>query len=648
MKFTWPAFIPPREISSFFEPVQREILQRLKHMPILESFSGQMTAPSKLTYVDKRFLDHARRPFCLSESTRSTYLSHKYPRHLKEIVCSLGVEEMSNEKFMENFEQMILENENGFRAKPDEWHSEVARTLLPLIEDDALRDNLRRLPIVPLSNGEWVSANSNPHMFHEQSFLGDFQVLRSLRIIHPNAMKNRDRRSLWSSLDIKPIDRQEICQYIVGAHENPVVDPGAWTRAQLVAHAKFLYASEWRPSKPIDLWVETCQLCRYRSSRAYYLTGTDHDEPTARVLNKIQSNFPFVLHDDYLFSTTASEDESKDTPEKAIEDAGEIASPKRAHSLDDASSIERVTNLISEEDAFRQRALGSIDSEWEEQSETSNSETDNSLSKSTYYLEDMADAQRVLYPIFEPGFVEFLDWKSLRKDWDNLLQNKNRHDEKNASENKDSWHSYLKDVLQVAFLPRMAWTAPSPENCGSLVVHHDFEYLFSLCDASDMLHVLLSNWHHYAHLIEPQGRGDPSQEEELRCLRDVLWRQEKGAESLRDPGPYDSTTLVRQLMFMKVNVGTSKVPLHYCALPDLDPRFDENPDTRLPTLDLKGFSKDERDRLKYLGVSVDADARYYLKCLYSMKENAIPPHGTLRDLYEEMQSRYDEDGVLIR
>lgn len=649
MRFSWPAFIPSTEISPFFEPVRREISRRLKEMPILESFSGQMTAPSKLMYVDKRFLDPARRPFCLSESTRTIYLSHNYPRHLKDIVCSLGVEEMSNEKFVEHFEQMILEDEKGFRAKPDEWHSEVARTLLPLTEDGALRDNLRRLQIIPLSNGEWVSAISNPHTFHEQSFLGDFQVLNSLRIIHPYAMKNRYRRSLWSSLDIKPIDRQEICQYIVGAHENPVVDPGAWTRAQLVAHARFLYASEWRPSKPIDLWVETSRLCRYRSSRAYYFTVTDHDEPTARVLRKMQSEFPLVLHDDYLISTTASENESKDTPEKAIEDATEIASPQRSHSPEDVSNIERVTNLISEEDDFRQRALESIDSEWEGTSETSDSGTDSSLSTSTYYLEDIADVQRAPYPIFGPGFREFLEWRSLRKDWDDLLQNKNRHDETSASENEDGWHSYLKDVLQVATLPRMAWTSPSPKDRGSLVVHYDFEYLLSVCDASDIFHVLLSNWHHYAHLIEPQRRSNPSEEEELQCLRDVVWHRAKDAESLRDQGTDEpSPTLVRQLKSTKVNVGTRKVALNFCALPDLDPRFDENPQTRLPTLDLKGFSKDERDRLKYLGVSVDSDERYYVKCLRQMKKKAVPSHGTLRQLYEEVQSRYDEREAHLR
>lgn len=619
-------------------------------MPILESFSGQMTAPSKLTYVDKRFLDHTGSPLCLSESTRSTYLSHDYPRHLKEVLCSLGVEDMSNKKFMEHFKQMVLEDEKGFRAKPDEWHSEVAKTLLPLIEDDVLRESLRRLPIVPLSNGEWVSAVSKPCMFQEQSFLGDFQVMRSLRIVHPYAMKNRNRRSLWSSLDIKPIDRQEICQYIVDAHENPVVDPSVWTRAQLVAHARFLYASEWRPSKPIDLWVETSRLCRYRSSRAYYITGTDHDEPTARVLRKMQSKFPVVLHDDYLFSTTTSENGSENTPEKAIDDADESASPKRAHYPQDVSNIETVTNPISEEeDDSRLRALGSIDSEWGETSETSSSVIDSSLSRSTYYLEDIADVQRAPYPIFEPGFREFLEWRSLRKDWDDLLQNKNRHDETSASEKEDGWNSYLKDVLQVATLPRMAWTSPSPKDRGSLVVHYDFQYLFSLCDASDILHVLLSNWHHYAHLIEPQGRSDSGEEEDLRCLRDVLWHRAKDAGSLSDPGPDEpNPTLAHQLMFAKVNVGTSKVSLHSCALPDLDPRFDENPDTRLPTLDLQGFSKDERDRLKYLGVSVDSDERYYVKCLRQIKKKAVPSHGTLRQLYEEVQSRYDEHEARLR
>jgi hypothetical protein len=630
--------------------MQHKILTRLKDLPILESFSGELTSPSKLMYVEERFLDHTGEPLCSSEHTRSAYLSRNYPRHLKDILCSLGVEDLSNEKFVDHFEQMVSKDEARFHAKTDEWHSEVARTLLSLIEDGGLKEKLRRLPIVPLSNGKWVSATSEPRMFQEQSILGDVQVLRSLRIIHPAAMKNGNRRSLWSSLDIKPIDRQEICQYIVGAHENPVVDPMLWTRAQLVAHARFLYSSEWRPSRAVDLWVESSQAQLLRSSEAYYLTDTDRDEPTTRVFKAMQFMF-HVLHDDYLLSNTASEDVNESTSEKSNEDSAESGSPKSTHSFEGVADVQRVAHPIFEEGDHSHSGIfgNNLESETEERSENSYEDSESSSSESTHYLEDIADMQRVAYPISEPGFREFLEWKSLKKDWDCMLQSKSHRDETSASGDEDDWLSYLKDVLQVATLPRMAQTSPLQKDRGSLKMSRDFKSLLKFCDVSDVLHVLLSNWHHYAHLIEPRGTGDDSEEEKLRWLRDALWHRGDEAESLDDSSPYEpNATLIRELRWKQVNIGTTKAPLEYCALPNLDPRFDEDPDIRLPTLDLKNFSKDERQRLKYLMVSVEADTRYYLKCLNQVRGKAAPPHGTLKQLYEEIQSRYDEDEGLIR
>lgn len=652
MKFFWPEFVPSTETDPFFEPTRRAILATLKGSPVLESFCEHFNTPSKLNFVEERFSDQSGEPFCLSEQTRSTYLSPNYPRHLKDVLCGLGVEEMSDEKFVEHFEQAISEDEKGFRDKSDDWHSELAGALLPLTENETLKEALRRLPIVPLSNGQWVPAESKPRMFDEQSMLGDIQVLESLRTIHVSALEKGTRRNLWSSLGIHPISRQEICQYIVDAHQNPVIDPMVWTRAQLVAHAEFLYYSEWRPSSAVELWVETTREQRVRSTRAYYITDDAWDEPTMRVFKAMRSAFSVILHDDYFSCHGAVETEMESVSERTIGDSDEGVSQNTTHNSGGISNMQSVRSSVSGDDDDSQmhasKLEAHIQSEPEETSEESERDSDTSSSEGIYYLDDIGDMACVEYPISEAGFAEFLKWQSLKREWDQLLQQCNRHDETNATKNKDQWLSFLKDVLQVATLPRLAQTSPSEKDRGSLTLNNDMRWLLRSCDVSDVLHVLVTNWHHYAHLIEAQGTSCQN-EGRLQELRDTLWPKEPEAESLsHSRSNQANTNLNEALRTAAVITNVGRTCLERCVLRNIDPRFDEDPDIRLGRLDLKDISKDERQRLKSLMISVESDALYYLKCLYSLSEKSSPNHTTVKRLYEEVQSRYDQDTALIR
>lgn len=258
MRFMWPRFIPSNEVDSFFQPVRHNILARLRTQPILESLSGKLASPSDLSYVDERFTDKSGKPLTLCDHTKNLYLSSKYPDHVLEFLRELGVSKLSDEQFVEHLKRIILEHEGQFRGESLEWHSKLAEALIPLVEKDELEQIICTLPLIPIADGHWVAATSKPRIFSDAYDLGDLRVLKSTRIIHPAAISDANRSHLWASLGLQAIDRGEICQYIVRAHEQPLLAPHkSWSRAHLVAHAKFLFKSGWRPSKPVDLWVET-------------------------------------------------------------------------------------------------------------------------------------------------------------------------------------------------------------------------------------------------------------------------------------------------------------------------------------------------------------------------------------------------------
>lgn len=593
MRFSWPGFIPSDETDAFFEPTRREILARLKDLPILESFSGHLTAPSKLFYVESQFVDPEGEPFCLSEYTQSTYLSRKYLSHIKDILFSLGVEKLSDEQFLKHLDQKISADKVQFYAKSTEWHSELAKALLPLTEQDGLKTALRSLPIIPLINGRWLSANSEPRTLADESDLGDLQVAKSLRIVHPAALENANRRNLWSSLDVQPIDRQGVCQRIIDAHENPVVDPHVWTRAQLIAHAKFLHSSKWRPSKAVDLWVESSDGKRLRSSQVYHLPVAARDEPTTRVFEEMRKVFD-ILHEDYFLSTATIQNAKGKKREASYDTNTEFAG--------------------------------------------------SASSKTMHFLEDIGDVQRLPYPVSEKRLREFLRWRSLRRDWDHLLQNGTRHDARIASDVENEWSSYLTNVLQVANLPRLAQTSSLDQDRGSRRLTVDIQLLFDVCNASDVLHVLVSNWQHYAHLIETRDMADHRKKKELRELRDTLWPSEDpDGPSSDDP----NAMLRRDLQFVEVNTSLGKVTLGSCVLPNLNSIVDKDPHICLPTLDLNHYSDLAQQRLKNFSISVTADTHFHLKCLKALQKQARPPCDTVTRLYEEVQSRYNENKNLV-
>lgn len=608
MRFSWPAFIPSEQINPFFEPLRDGILERLSQMRVVEAFCGTLVSPYTLWRVPGCFNDRSDKPLTLWADTEDIYLSPKYPGHVLRELYSLGVDDLTDERFLDHLEEMISGDQWHFHAQPEDWHSDLARALMPLTDDEHLKAMIRGLPIIPLMNGKWATANSGPCIFPEDSDLGDLMVLRSVRIIHRAATIDANRGHLWSSLDIHNVSRQDVCQYIVDAHSHPASHPKivGWTRAHLVAHARFLFVSNWRPTKPLDLWVESTTGAHDRSSGAYLFETSYEDEAIARVVCHMQSQERFfVLHEDYR-TITATEDGPNST-----------------------ASSETHSSHVSDNE---------IDSSHEE----------SGSDRPDLYLEDV-ECYLIGRSVVE--LWEFQKWRTLRSEWDASLRKSIGISETPSPHGHDGWKSYLGEVLQVAILPRLAMTSPDPKDLGAYRMSLDFRRLFSACDVSDVLHVLTSNWHHYSSFIEISGIPNKDREHELQELRDEIWpapdekHQERHMFKLADR----NSRLLRDLVLTSVRTSIGMAPLFACVLPDIDSRFEDHADIHLPTLKLAESSAEAKARLKVFSISVEGDASYYIKCLLALKRTGMPTsYERVSQIYTEVQTHYETDKELIR
>ncbi|KAM0411027.1 hypothetical protein ACHAPD_010851 [Fusarium lateritium] len=215
-RYIWPFFLSyDKKVSSFFQSATKSICEMLRLMDCLESMEGTMVKPSALTYVDlEKFGDSSEDFLTLSAKTSPLYLSNKYPAWTIPGILSLGVRRLSATEFLEHFRTLLSEEDSAFRKKSSSWHGDLAKVLLSLISDERIRKDLRNLPIIPLTEGRWVSASNNPKpVFVSKDLeLDDFPTHSGLPIVDPEATAHKDRKALYQALGIATIGKDQLLE----------------------------------------------------------------------------------------------------------------------------------------------------------------------------------------------------------------------------------------------------------------------------------------------------------------------------------------------------------------------------------------------------------------------------------------------------
>jgi hypothetical protein len=160
-----------------------------------------------------------------------------------------------------------------------------------------LHSTIKKLPIIPLRNGEWVPASPNQILFSEND--GNVKVPGGIRVlvVESGAEVDPTRRQLFVSLGVKSFDTKTICQLILQLHSSrDNID--TLPSADLISHAQFLYDSNWDVPQGAEIWF-VAEDGSHKTGPSLYLDADPSDEHSATCLFTSRRDKVAFLHGDY-------------------------------------------------------------------------------------------------------------------------------------------------------------------------------------------------------------------------------------------------------------------------------------------------------------------------------------------------------------
>jgi hypothetical protein len=303
LQYTWPRYLPGKSpISGFFAPCKDALERKLSQERLLESCNGNLAAGVSLTWAPDRFTDENGVPLTLNPDTAPKYLSPKYATTDRDNLTSLNVKEMTNEDFIGDMAKLLFTRSALFHSQSSEWHSTLARALIPLAIKKEFRSWLTSLPLIPLRDGRWVSmkgaSNREQHIFFE----GDRQGLTipdgfDALVVDPKASASHSRANLYQLLGVANFDVPGLCKAIVEEHNDAAFKPSDVSIEALISQTLFLFNAGWRNEEGSNIWC-VCERGDRVSSAGLYLDSQDPYSAT-QFFSTHRDQFPF-LHSSYM------------------------------------------------------------------------------------------------------------------------------------------------------------------------------------------------------------------------------------------------------------------------------------------------------------------------------------------------------------
>lgn len=360
MRFTWPFFVISSTTSPFFEPAMTRVQEILRETPLLETVSGAMKSPRELFYVNpQKFSDSTGWPFTLSRRTADIYVSAKYPHWVASSILALQTRNLESEDFLEHLQVVIWEEFEEFSSQSLQWHVELAKALLPLLDESDLFNQVSHLCIVPLSDETWASADEKPFLYPKDANFRSFDTLKidSIKFVDPAVEAQAERLELFRRLGIKEASSTQLCEIIHQFHSVNTLRPNFLTRCQLLSHAMFLYQSSWAPEgRSLDLWFETAD-GTYGKGSSLYVHYTGGCPALLRVTENLHRRFRF-LHQDYYLVDEGHDaiNEKTDTYDSQGNDAQHKLQPKTSDFIEyliKHCQLAMIPRLVTTEDFDR-------------------------------------------------------------------------------------------------------------------------------------------------------------------------------------------------------------------------------------------------------------------------------------------------------
>ena len=183
-----------------------------------------------------------------------------------------------------------------------------------------------------------------------------------------------------------------------------------------------------------------------------------------------------------------------------------------------------------------------------------------------------------------------------------------------------AWPRWIAETFNLSNVPHLVTST----QYARFQLSPEFRFMFISCTSSDVLQILVENWHHYSSWLDPNAS---------------IERSTQFSSSRQN--------LIKGLGQFKVKCRNGEFHLQDTVLPNIDPFVEEN--LSVPSLKLTEDPRSPRwMMLSYFGVEVKRDFAYYLRCLESQTGNGNPETDIISYMYQQIQAQYERNEEPIR
>ncbi|RYP23520.1 hypothetical protein DL765_001034 [Monosporascus sp. GIB2] len=250
LRYQWMRYLP--ELSGYpWDPFWKTLVDKIKTAICGKDliFLRDSPWPVKLDQarrLTRRKVDKYGNPlFDDLPFPSASYISRSYEEGDLEILGRFGLKYLFQNELLERARQDL--SREGSRMKSpdtdDDWHSRAAWILSLSFDKNWCSEitKTRRLDLIPLCDGKWVSSQDGDMFFPETEDKIPIPTDLGLQLVSPEAFRVDDRVDLFKHLGVKFASNQEIRTKIIQKYRTPrlfgwLFEPSLW-------HLRFLYLS---------------------------------------------------------------------------------------------------------------------------------------------------------------------------------------------------------------------------------------------------------------------------------------------------------------------------------------------------------------------------------------------------------------------
>lgn len=232
------------------------LYDRLASTKVLEDSKGVLLTPGELTYTPRAYQDSYGRPLVAVADHLGNDLSFHYQNNDYEQFRALGISCVTREKFLVFLDMFINKRTDQFQALERAWHVQLAEVLIPVVRAEYIVV-IRRLRLIPLSDGTWVRASDGQIFFNTVGDDWPVPAGLGLSIVEQGAAAHPTRRTLFTLLGTIQLDTQKLWAQIIQEHETSINSGSDISCAALLSQISFLFLSGWENWQKKRLWLKT-------------------------------------------------------------------------------------------------------------------------------------------------------------------------------------------------------------------------------------------------------------------------------------------------------------------------------------------------------------------------------------------------------